>query len=182
MRKQDRKQDRKWLTPIGFGLVVPLRGVRTIGSRRRGPEEPPTPAETGQASRNRHAPKGQNRLAQGRATRRSRRAPPWVSGHPRYVRRPEGTAASGWRLFVSGDGFESGSEPEVAVTYSSPLHTYTPRVGTRECPAVTIVELSAAAFAVLSELGKFHFERLPVRLIGTPLTVLFLPKPRFDLT
>jgi hypothetical protein len=40
-------------------------------------------AETGQASRNRSAPKGQNRLAQGKATRRSRGAPPWVNAQPR---------------------------------------------------------------------------------------------------
>lgn len=73
-------------------------------------------------------------------------------------------------------------KPEVAGTYTAPLPAHTPRVGTRECPAVLPVKLSATAFAVLSELGKFHFERHPVRLIGTPLTVLFLPKPRFDLT
>ena len=41
------------------------------------------PAETGHASKNRPAPKGQNMLAQGRARRRSRRAPPWVNGQPR---------------------------------------------------------------------------------------------------
>jgi hypothetical protein len=34
------------------------------------------PPETGHASRNRPAPKGQNRSVQGRATRRSRSAPP----------------------------------------------------------------------------------------------------------
>jgi hypothetical protein len=62
---------------------------------------------------------------------------------------------SGWQLFDFGDGFESGSEPKVAGTYTAPLPAHTPRVGTRECPAV--IKLPAAAFAILSELGKFHF-------------------------
>jgi hypothetical protein len=83
-----------WSHPV-ISLVVPLRGVRTIAPRGPGAEgaaQPrriampqtyrPCPAETGHTSRNRPAPKGQNRLAQGTATRRSRGAPPWVNGQP----------------------------------------------------------------------------------------------------
>ena len=47
------------------------------------PNGPPKPLRNRDASRPLPAPKGQNRLAQGRARRRSRRAPPWVRGHPR---------------------------------------------------------------------------------------------------
>jgi hypothetical protein len=54
-------------------------GRATLSGTRR----TTNPAETGHASKNRPAPKGQNRLAQGRARRRSRRAPPWVNGQPR---------------------------------------------------------------------------------------------------
>jgi hypothetical protein len=67
---------------LGFFFLAPLRcecgRITSAGTRRT-----TNPAETGHASRNRPAPKGQNRLAQGRARRRSRRAPPWVNGQPR---------------------------------------------------------------------------------------------------
>jgi hypothetical protein len=64
-------------------LSLPLRGARTVAPRRPGAEETAMPQSNGSASRNRPAPKGQNRLAQGRARRRGRRAPPWVNGQPR---------------------------------------------------------------------------------------------------
>jgi hypothetical protein len=67
---------------LGYFFIAPSR--REDGRiTSAGPRRTTNPAETGHASRNRPAPKGQNRLAQGRARRRSRRAPPWVNGHPR---------------------------------------------------------------------------------------------------
>ena len=86
---------------LGY-FVIALRGVRTIAPRGPGLEGaaqpriiampqsgchastgPAMPRRNGPASKNRRAPKGQNMLAQGRARRRSRRAPPWVNGQRR---------------------------------------------------------------------------------------------------